>query len=182
MQKASHALQANVAVLSAIRSEGVRRRVQQQATASQLYDDLDAGLDDAIRELSFATQQVTLEQGRLDRTTAAIRDLIALRDTRTIEQMTVRSLTEARAVRLIAIVTLIFLPPTVVSGFLQLDYIHVAFIKDGLLHLTTDIDVIFWVILTAPLLLATLGGWLIWDWRASRKSQAAYQSIMSEKA
>lgn len=96
-------------------------------------------IDDLDREMRFAMSQLDLIEARLEYIFAAVsyigsespvpcmrtnhggsshtktRDVISLRASFSIERMTAQSLTEARAVRIIALITLIFLPPTLTT-------------------------------------------------------------------
>lgn len=92
-------------------------------------------LADVARELDFQQSQVRLIQTQLEICVATVsfveipalrsslltrrklqaRDLINLRNSRTMEKMTARTILEAQSVRIIAVVTMFFLPPTFVS-------------------------------------------------------------------
>nr|POE62876.1 hypothetical protein CFP56_03779 [Quercus suber] len=116
LQQATYALQSNLTTLDALKGYAQKyynsTRVNVNPIPDQMYESFLAGLDDTARELSFTKAQLELIQSRLDRTTAVIRDLIQLRSTYTVEKLTMRSMVEARTVRLIAIVSLLFIPPT----------------------------------------------------------------------
>ncbi|KAK1962245.1 hypothetical protein LY78DRAFT_684207 [Colletotrichum sublineola] len=52
---------------------------------------------------------------RLEAVTMMVRDLINVRNTLTMEKMTARTIREARTMRVIALLTLCFLPPTFIA-------------------------------------------------------------------
>jgi hypothetical protein len=87
------------------------------------------------------------------------------------EKMTARSILEARAVRVIALVTLFFLPPTFTSGFLQSGVVDFTGSMPG--HLVVGATYQFWffLALTLPLMVVTVGGWLVWDWWSMRNAR-----------
>lgn len=197
LQHATHALQTNIDTLKAMQEQS--RKLRGPITNrigvdvfEQEYEDFEHGVGETMRELSFTRDQLRLVQSRLNRTMAAIRDLISLRSTHTIERLTMRSMVEARTVRLIAIVSLLFIPPTFTTvslllrafsltevmrllmdgaqSFIQADMVHpFSSSRKGLLQLNADLDLWFWLAITIPLMLVTLGGWLYWDWRTTRK-------------
>jgi hypothetical protein len=84
--------------------------------------------------------------------------------------MTARSILEARAVRIIALVTLCFLPPTFVSGLLDMNSLEIKRSGSGLI-VKANAEFFFFLAVTIPLTAVTVGGWLIWDWTSMRKAR-----------
>lgn len=111
-----------------------------------------------------------------------------MEDSHNMQQMTVKSIKEAHAVRIIALVTFLFLPPTFTcvsreplatilhdadgafQGFFEMDFVHVSSFQDGVVTLTADSGLLFWLAITLPLMAITVAGWFLWDWRI-RKNQ-----------
>ena len=53
---------------------------------------------------------------------------------------------------------------------MAMNYVHVTDISPhGILSLSADPDLLVYLALTLPLMLATVGGWLVWEWLISRK-------------
>ncbi|EME79536.1 uncharacterized protein MYCFIDRAFT_183745 [Pseudocercospora fijiensis CIRAD86] len=173
LQSASHVLANNISILESALREAKRRQVVLDAQKpSQDHRDqimFESGVEDAIQELQFHRNQIELIIGRLDRTTTTISNLISLRSSYNMERMTERSILEAKAVRIIALVTLLFLPPTFTSGFLDMDSLDISRSEGGHLIIDARPEFLFFLALTIPLMIVTVGGWLLWDWLSTRR-------------
>jgi hypothetical protein len=114
------------------------------------------------------------------------------------ERMTSKSILEARAVRIIALVTLLYLPPsfTAVSvldtpvypifanesqTLFGMGYLHTTDKHGGRMRVTADADFWFYLALTIPLMLVTIVAWLAWDIRSRRKYEREENSSNIEK-
>ncbi|GAB7325313.1 hypothetical protein MBLNU13_g09364t1 [Cladosporium sp. NU13] len=125
---------------------------------------------ETARELEFHRSQVQLIHAQLDAAVLTIRDLISLRNAHTTENMTARTILEARSVRIIALVTMFFLPPTFVSGFLDMGYIAVT--RDGWrLNTSTEPGLMLYLCITVPLVMAVVGCWICWDGLSMREAR-----------
>lgn len=95
------------------------------------YDVFESILEDLIRELTYTRTRIETIRERREQTMATvcplseamrnyltgykIRDLVSIRHAYTVEKLSGRSFAEARAVRIITVVTLVFLPATFAS-------------------------------------------------------------------
>ena len=185
LQHAAHVLQNNTETLRAALDEYRRRKAQLQDPGDTEYQAFQQGVQDTMRELHFIGNQIQLIAQRLDQTCASVsedRPVIVLetslplqfRDVATIEnsnfmgQMTARSIVEAQAVRIIALITFLLLPPTFTAGFLEMGFIHDIRYQDGTLSLQADAGLLLWLTITLPLMALTVGVWFIWDFRTKR--------------
>lgn len=122
LQKAIHVLRNNIDILDAFKSESLKRQ-RHLGTPGKLGNDGDIcnnfcnTMDNTIRDLAFTRNQLELCSKRLQG--SSVRDIVTLQSTYATEEMTKttiimaeKSVQEARAVRIIAIVTLLYLPPT----------------------------------------------------------------------
>ena len=93
------------------------------------------------------------------------------------EQMTKRSILEARAVRIIALVTLFFIPPTFTAGFLQMGGLDFTGSRSGHLIVNAKPEFLFFLAITIPLMVVVLGAWLAYDWHSMRKAGSEKDDI-----
>jgi hypothetical protein len=116
-----------------------------------------------------------------------------LRSSVTMERMTARTILEARSVRVIAVVTMLFLPPTFISvgqvnviiaeimesdlikGFLDMDYITVTK-EEGHWETDTKPGLVLYLAITIPLVVFVVAGWLFWDWLSNRRVRTTRES------
>lgn len=111
------------------------------------------------------------------------------------EQMTARTILEAHTMRIIALVTLCFLPPTFIAvcsyyfstnsnlgpnskqGLLEMGYIDIA-LDSG--HFTMNVEPGFflYLIVTIPVVLLVVGGFLWWDWRSTKSAKTIGKSLV----
>ncbi|KAK5712329.1 hypothetical protein LTR15_011908 [Elasticomyces elasticus] len=164
LQHASHVLQNNIEILTAVQSESSKR--QQWSTPidpgeEMQYEAFRSGLEDTIRELQFAQHHVQLIRNRLQG--SAVRDVVTLQNSYTMERMTARSILEARAVRIIALVTLLYLPPSFTAALFGMGYLHTSMSTRSAMHVRADADFWFYVAITLPLMLVTLLAFFAWD-------------------
>ncbi|KAE8449686.1 hypothetical protein EG329_007461 [Mollisiaceae sp. DMI_Dod_QoI] len=99
---------------------------------------------------------------------------ISPRLSRDVEQDTLTSMShnrDARSMRTITLVTLLYLPLIFTSTFLSMGFIHVTSSHSGL-TVKADDGMWFYLALTLPLLVVTIGVWYIWEWRARRRLRA----------
>jgi len=86
-------------------------------------------------------------------------------------QNSTRDARDARSMRTITLVTLLYLPLIFTSIFLSMGFIHVTSSHSGL-TVKADDGMWFYLALTLPLLLVTLGVWYVWEWRTRRRLRA----------
>jgi Mg2+ and Co2+ transporter CorA len=135
LTRAIHVLQNNIRLLSILSKESSKRKVLERDCSNyniEYYNILDTTVEETKEELDGFIKHLTLIQSRLSRITEGIRDSIALRsshhaavETQNMRNLTAQSIREARTVKAIALVTLIYLPATFVAvslvSFLLLD-------------------------------------------------------------
>lgn len=171
LQHASHVLENNIEILTAVRDESIKRQnwsVDTSPADEAAYDALRSGIEDTSRELRFAQRHILLIHGRLQG--SAVRDVVTLQNSYTMERMTVKSVQEARAVRIIALVTLLYLPPSFTAALFGMGYLHTTAPNDSSMDVRADPDFYFYLAITLPLMLVTLAGWFAWnihEWRRS---------------
>ncbi|KAK9780535.1 hypothetical protein SCAR479_02650 [Seiridium cardinale] len=127
LETAHHVLGTVISTLSMIqakaqKNETIWRRDRAEAEKMAFAHRVES----VMRQLGFERSQVQRIITRLNSVIEMIRDLVNLRSTNTMEKMTARTVMEARTMRAIAVVTLCFLPPTFIAGFLDMGYINVA--------------------------------------------------------
>jgi len=170
VQKACHVLSCNIKVLHALRDEAQRRSQTglERPDSSAEHGVFDMTSEATARELSSFRDQLELMERQLDATTSRIRDLVQLRNLHETEKLTKRTVIEARAVRLISVLTLLFIPPSLTMSFIEMDLVHVVSIEHGLLSLSADSLLWFWFAITLALMVVVVIGLLVWQWRLSR--------------
>ncbi|KXH64867.1 hypothetical protein CNYM01_13998 [Colletotrichum nymphaeae SA-01] len=123
--------------------------------------------DSVIRELDFQRSHVLVLTAKLESVTTMVRDLVNLRNTYTTETLTARTVTEAHTMRVIALLTLCFLPPTFVAGFLDMGYIDIKS-ERGMIKLDLKPGVWVYLAISLPLVVVILSTYLLWDRRNMR--------------
>ncbi|KAI3537255.1 hypothetical protein CSPX01_10344 [Colletotrichum filicis] len=168
LQTATHVLEGNILTIQTVQqgmgAKPVRWSLQQLEGEDKLSDTAEA----VIRDLDFRKRHVVLIIAKLESVTAMVRDLVNLRNTHIIERMTARSIFEAYTMRILALLTLCFLPPTFVAGFLDMDYVDVRSVN-GMLKLNIEPGLWLYLAVTIPLLLVIIASYLVWDRRNVRK-------------
>ncbi|KAK2011561.1 hypothetical protein LZ32DRAFT_606392 [Colletotrichum eremochloae] len=96
-------------------------------------------------------------------------DLINVRNTLTMEKMTARTIQEAHTMRVIALLTLCFLPPTFIAGFLDMDYIKIV-TNNGKIKLQLEPGLWLYLAIALALLIIIMSSYLWWDKRKVKKS------------
>ena len=123
LTRAVHVLQNNIRILNSLSLIQSRKTLEMNvASCSEHYDVLSIVIEDTKYNLTGFIKHLELIQARLNRITEGIRDSIALRsshhaatETETMRSLTAQSIREARTVKAIALVTLIYLPATFVA-------------------------------------------------------------------
>lgn len=119
-----HVLHNNLRVLLSLSRESQKRKSIEHDNSdfAECYKALDGALEDTAEDLAGFVKHMELIHTRLSRITESIRDLIALRsshhaatETENMRRLTAQSTREARTVKAIALVTLIYLPATFVA-------------------------------------------------------------------
>ncbi|KAL1599635.1 hypothetical protein SLS60_007438 [Paraconiothyrium brasiliense] len=125
--RAQHALNSNIRVLQLLLKESIKRFSQERETSGEQffahYTILEGVTNDVIEESYGLVAYFDSLKVRLCRTTEAIRDSITLRSTyhaavesQNMKRLTQKSVQEARTVKAIALVTLVYLPATFVAA------------------------------------------------------------------
>lgn len=145
MSKACQALHCNLSVLAAFQEESRNRR--RSPDIDREHDRFDRVTGDVVRELSFTRDQLALTQNRLERTITQvwlistplrvilltriqIRDVLNLRNIHNVEQLGKRSIEEAKSVKFIAVLTFLFLPPSLTTVSTTFEMNMAALIAD----------------------------------------------------
>ncbi|KAF2792422.1 hypothetical protein K505DRAFT_350626 [Melanomma pulvis-pyrius CBS 109.77] len=181
LTRAVHVLQNNIRVLSSLSRESKKRKTLENDMISvslEYYTVLDAAIEDAKEDLEAFIKHLELIQARLSRITEGIRDSIALRsshhaavETQNMRALTTQSIREARTVKAIALVTLIYLPATFVATFLGMNTLEVKNQSRGRLNVAVDPELWIYLALTIPLTLCTLAAWWGWEWWSRRNQK-----------
>ncbi|OCK81271.1 hypothetical protein K432DRAFT_381468 [Lepidopterella palustris CBS 459.81] len=175
--RASHALQNNILVLQALAEEARKRQSLETRPLLNHYQALDDMIESTTRELTFTINHISLIRARLDRITETIRDCINVRSSHhaalensSIHGLTVQTIREARTVKTIALVTLVYLPASFVATFFSTGMLQVWTTGTrGLFRVSAKPDLWFYLALTIPLTLATLAAWWVWEWVSRRR-------------
>ncbi|OHE96248.1 hypothetical protein CORC01_08466 [Colletotrichum orchidophilum] len=125
-------------------------------------------VESVVRDLAFQRSHVLVITAKLESVTTMVRDLVNLRNTYTTETLTARTVIEAQTMRVIALLTLCFLPPTFVAGFLDMGYIGITS-ERGALKFDLQPGLWFYLEISLPLVLVIIVTYLLWDRRNSRK-------------
>lgn len=206
LQFACHALDNNIATIRAVWHEvNVSPTLSNSCGQYMEKEKLSECIEGVVRELEFQRRHLQSIMSRLESVTAMVaiicslllfpsftndsqqvRDLINLRNTYAMERMTSRSVLEAHTMRVIALLTLCFLPPTFIAvrekmprgrigpnltslkGFLDMGYIDVASTNG---HIKFDIHPGLWLYaaIALPLMICIIAGYLWWDKRNVRR-------------
>ncbi|KAK2026547.1 hypothetical protein LX32DRAFT_17430 [Colletotrichum zoysiae] len=117
LQTASHVLESNIRTILEI-----RREAESSPAPWDSFEKFGEKLrflccaEEVARELEFQQGHVRSIISRLEAVTMMVRDLINVRNTLTMERMTARTIREAYTMRVIALLTLCFLPPTFIAA------------------------------------------------------------------
>ncbi|KXH54992.1 hypothetical protein CNYM01_03392 [Colletotrichum nymphaeae SA-01] len=168
LQTATHVLEGNILTIQTIQQEMGGKLVRWSLQKLEGKDKLSDTAEAVIRDLEFRKRHVVLIIAKLESVTTMVRDLVNLRNTHIIERMTARSIFEAYTMRILALLTLCFLPPTFVAGFLDMDYVDVKSVN-GMLKLNIEPGLWLYLAVTIPLLLVIIASYLVWDRRNVRK-------------
>ncbi|KAK1990929.1 hypothetical protein LX36DRAFT_376159 [Colletotrichum falcatum] len=170
LQMASHVLESNIRIIFSIRREAETSSIL-WSSSEQLDEKLRflRCADEVTRELEFQQSHVRSILSRLEAVTMMVRDLINVRNTLTMERMTARTIREAYTMRAIALLTLAFLPPTFIAGFLDLDYVNIL-MNNGKLKLQVEPGLWLYLAISLPLVVVIMSSYLWWDRRNLPKS------------
>ncbi|KAK1990856.1 hypothetical protein LX36DRAFT_379606 [Colletotrichum falcatum] len=170
LQTAAHVLEMNIAVMRFVYQEVNARPAlgRNYAYLSEKERLLDC-VDSVTRELEFQRKHVLVITAKLDSITAMVRDLVNLRNTHTTETLTARTVIEAQTMKVIALLTLGFLPPTFVAGFLDMGYIDIKSEK-GLIRLDFKPGLWLYLAVSLPLVIVIISAYLMWDRRNMRRT------------
>lgn len=180
LSRSTHVLQGNIRILDSLSKESEKRRGLGNVVHDEQYDLLDSTIEDVKRQLDMVVRHLDLIQARLKRIAEAIRDCIAIRssdhaanEAKNMRKLALQANREARTVKAIALVTLIYLPATFVATFLGMDYVNVTGAKwNGVLDVSIRPTLWIYLALTAPLTLVTLCAWWMWE-RWNRRDKEA---------
>ncbi|KAK9790481.1 hypothetical protein SCARD494_08430 [Seiridium cardinale] len=178
LENAHHVLGTAISTLSMIQAEAQKHETiwrRDRAEAEKMV--FAHRIGSVVRQLGIERSQVQRIITRLNSVVEIIRDLVNLRSTNTMEKMTARTVMEARTMRAIAVVTLCFLPPTFIAGFLDMGYINVAS-GGGSLRVGAEPGLFLHIAITIPLVLVILGGYLWWDWRSLRNPKSPHGNLV----
>ncbi|KAK1854827.1 hypothetical protein CCHR01_02507 [Colletotrichum chrysophilum] len=167
---ASHSLENNIRTIKAIHQEVDKSHILWESSQQPVEKDkFSQCIVNIVRQLEFQRTHVQSIIYRLEAVTTMVRDWINLRNAHTMERMTARSILEAHTMRIIALLTLCFLPPTFIAGFLDMGYIDLI-VRKG--HLRLDVQPGLWLYLAIalPLVLIIMISYILWDRRNVRRA------------
>jgi len=67
-----------------------------------------------------------------------------------------------------------------IQTFLSMGFVHVESLE-GVMRLNVSKDMLFYVAITFPLMVATLLGWWLWEYMSKRKKRARLEGDDEEK-
>lgn len=168
LETAHHVLGNTISILSQIQTAALKREtIWTHGRAETEKVTFAHRVESVVRQLEFERSQVQRIITRLKDATATIQGILNLRGTSNMEQMTARTIREAHTMRVIAVLTLCFLPPTFIAGFLDMGYINVAS-GGGQLLVDAEPGLLLYAAITIPVLLVVLGGYILWEWYSKR--------------
>lgn len=179
LHRAAHALKSNIKVLNSLLEESRDIQLQDSPDLAKKYESFHKILKSSAREQTFLQDHAELVCGRAERISLMLRDAMALRDSDIMKRLsrltvsegnlmlklTEKTIREARTVKTITLVTLIYLPASFTSTFLSMGYIHITSSSSSahLLQITASRELWFYLAITAPLMLVTVCGWWAWE-------------------
>ncbi|KAL3296360.1 magnesium transport protein transmembrane region, partial [Colletotrichum asianum] len=165
LQTASHVLENNIATMRSMYHEvNTRPFLKQDESYVSEKDKLLECVENVARDLEFQRSHVRVTITKLDSVTTMVRDLVNLRNTYTTEALTAKTVIEAHTMKVIALLTLCFLPPTFVAGFLDMGYIDIKSEK-GLMRLDFEPGLWLYLAVSLPLVIVIMSAYLVWDRR-----------------
>jgi len=81
-----------------------------------------------------------------------------------------KAIRETQTMRIITLVALIYLPASFTATFLSMGFIHVESLS-GVMRLNVSQDMWFYLAITAPLMVATLLTWGLWELKNRRRAR-----------
>ena len=128
-----------------------------------------------------------------------VRNTITLTDGDVMLTLTQETIQEARTMKTITFIALIYLPAsftsvpkffhhylsqcktlTGIQTFLSMGFVHVESLE-GVMRLSVSKDMLFYVAITIPLMVATLLGWWLWEYMSKRRKRAGPEGDDEEK-
>jgi hypothetical protein len=127
-----------------------------------------------------------------------VRNTITLTDGNVMLTLTQKTIQEARTMKTITFIALIYLPAsftsvrkffydlrecemlTEIQTFLSMGFVHVESLE-GVMRLSVSNDMLFYIAITLPLMVATLLGWWLWEYMSKRRKQAEIEEDDEEK-
>jgi preprotein translocase subunit SecY len=67
-----------------------------------------------------------------------------------------------------------------IQTFLSMGFIHVESLE-GIMRLSVSKDMLFYIAITLPLMIATILGWWLWEYMSKRKKRAGMEEDDEEK-
>ncbi|KAF8537920.1 hypothetical protein BDD12DRAFT_911130 [Trichophaea hybrida] len=180
--RASHVLKTNISTLAAIAEESNKAQMLEDSTQSRRYTMLHKALSTKSREFGFILENTQSLCKRTERMTTVLRDAIALQDNQTMKdlarlssqesdimlRLTRDSIREAKAMKTITFVALVYLPASFTAAFCSMGYIKVQSLEGGI-SLAVSREMWFYMAMTLPLMLFTMTAWFCWErWSARR--------------
>ncbi|WYZ46033.1 hypothetical protein EsH8_IX_000258 [Colletotrichum jinshuiense] len=177
LQVASHVLESNIRTIRAVYKESeIRSSLWQHAQQLVEKERFANCVDTVTQDLEFQLSQVQSLMTRLNAVAAIVRDLVSLRNTHTMEKMTARTVLEAHTMRVIALLTLCFLPPTFIAGFLDMGYINITSAK-GLIKVDVEPGLWLYLSISLPLVFFIMSAYLLWDRRNMRRANESNSRV-----
>ncbi|CAG8973159.1 hypothetical protein HYALB_00008751 [Hymenoscyphus albidus] len=143
------ALELNIFVPSKLNATAIKRQSLDKTEASEQYDEFREAIQMCITEHNFLKHHVSLIQ-------ECSRELASL------------TIQEAQSMRTITFVAGIYLPASFTATFLSMGFLHVESLN-GIMKLHATADMWFYLALTAPLMLVTMVGWWLWQFRVRQR-------------
>jgi hypothetical protein len=128
-----------------------------------------------------------------------VRNTITLTDGNVMLTLTQKTIQEARTMKTITFIALIYLPAsftsvrkffyrhphecemlTEIQTFLSMGFVHVESLE-GVMRLSVSNDMLFYIAITLPLMVATLLGWWLWEYMSKRRKKAEIEEDDEEK-
>jgi hypothetical protein len=82
-----------------------------------------------------------------------------------------KTIQEARTMRTITLVALVYLPASFTATFLAMGYVHIESLS-GVMKINVAPEMWFYLAVTAPLMVVTFLVWGMWEWWSRRRVRA----------
>ncbi|KAH6692145.1 hypothetical protein BKA61DRAFT_282709 [Leptodontidium sp. MPI-SDFR-AT-0119] len=182
MIRIAHTLDANIAALNKLLALARKRQKKCESKEPAEEDEsFSESIQTCIVEQEMLKHHVGLVESSSQELGALVRNTITLTDGNVMLTLTQKTIQEARTMRTITFIALIYLPASFTSTFLSMGFVHVESL-DGIMRLNVSKDMLFYVAITVPLMVVTISAWWLWEYMSKRRKRISREEGDEEKA